>query len=87
MSGSTKPKKAAGRKPDYDVSYLNKVTGASGRIGAAWLNKQTGSISVTLNALVTVSASPDALITLFPANRSTEQADGHATGDGQRPPF
>lgn len=80
MSGSTKPKKAAGPKPDYELAYLNKTTGASGRIGVAWTNKQTGAISIKLNVLVTVEASPEAVITLFPT------ATSGSNGGGQ-PPF
>ncbi len=57
------------RKPDYNVSAMNKSTEEKGRIGAAWIN-QDGSISITLDAFIVLpNAGKDLLITLFPKTR------------------
>lgn len=66
MSAS-RPKGAAGRKPDYWVKALDKGTNAKAKVGAAWANSD-GSVSIDLNAFVVLTASPDLVVTLFPCN-------------------
>lgn len=53
------------RSPDFNLSALDKHTGERSRVGAAWLNKD-GTISIALNAFVTLRANPDLVLTLFP---------------------
>lgn len=53
------------RKPDYQLSYLNKTTEEKGVIGCGWQN-DNGSISVKLNPLVVMQAGPSVVFTLFP---------------------
>jgi hypothetical protein len=54
-------------KPDYNVSAKFKNTDFKGRIGGAWKNDD-GTISVRLNAFITLKATEDLIITLFPAD-------------------
>lgn len=77
------------RKPDYDVSALNKATDVKGRIGAAWKNDD-GTISVILNDFVAVKQEGDLLITLFPKSdavkpKKKKKEIVYGVGDG--PPF
>lgn len=60
----------AGRRPDYRLKALNKVTEAKGELGAAWLNPE-GHISIVLNPFVMVPNSPDIVLTLFPTEHLT----------------
>jgi len=53
------------RTPDYNVKFLDKKTGESGRIGAAWDNED-GSITLVLNSKVVLKQDKDEVITLFP---------------------
>lgn len=55
-----------GRKPDYDVSALNKDNERKGKIGAAWANPD-GTISIVLNTFIVLDTGRDnLLITMFP---------------------
>lgn len=54
MARSGRQKKTVGRKPDYRIAALNKVTDEKqARIGAAWVNPD-GSISLVFDPFVTV---------------------------------
>lgn len=53
-----------GRKPDYNLAFLDKETDRKGNIGVAWKNVD-GSISIVLNPLVAVEENPNMLLTLF----------------------
>lgn len=64
MATKSKTTKSGGRQPDYDLSFLNKDTGQKGRIGAAWSNPD-GSISLTLNPMVTVPSDQNLVLKLF----------------------
>jgi hypothetical protein len=58
------------RKPDYDLTLLNKKTGRKNpSAGGAWLNDD-GSINIQLNPFVTFTDDPDTIITLFPRSAS-----------------
>lgn len=54
----------SGRKPDYKIHALNKITEAKGEIGAAWANPD-GTITLVFNAFVAVPVSGDVVITMF----------------------
>lgn len=61
----------AARKPDYDLSLLNKTTNEKVfAVGAGWCNAD-GSITVVINRFVVLPTGPEWLITLFP--RRTEK--------------
>lgn len=62
----------SGRKPDYRVGALNKATGESGTIGAAWKN-DGGAISITVNAFTVLPQTRDLVITLFPENYKSKK--------------
>lgn len=71
--------KPRGRQPDFHLHAMHIDTNEKGRVGAAWLNDD-GSITIKLDAFVTLTATPDLTIRLFkndrkqtsdPANRST----------------
>lgn len=64
--------KGSGRRPDYDVRGMNKMTNERAKIGGAWLNSD-GSISVVLEPFVTLVSSKDLVVTLFPRS---ERSDG-----------
>lgn len=60
------------RKPDYILKALNKKTDErSGRLGAAWANKN-GSISLIFDAFARLESNPDWVFTLFPNDRPDE---------------
>lgn len=62
----------AGRKPDYNVSALDKATDRRGKIGVAW-KQDDGSIQVKLDAFVVLDARQhDLLIALFPMDGTAE---------------
>ena len=61
-----------GRKPDYQVSALNKGTENKGNVGAAWKN-DNGTISIVLNKFVVLNQADDLLITLFPPEFTSQQ--------------
>ena len=44
--------KQPGRKPDWNVTVLDKVTGIKGPIGVGWTDPTDGSIKVKLNPFV-----------------------------------
>lgn len=54
--------------PDYRIAAMNKVTDLKGRVGAAWKNND-GSISLVLDAFITLTSSKDLVITMFPDNK------------------
>lgn len=57
---------SSGRKPDYRVAVMDKVTNEkNSNAGGAWIN-QDGSISVILNGFVCFQSTKNLLITLFP---------------------
>jgi hypothetical protein len=57
----------AGKKPTHTLSVLHKETGKRGKIGVAW-SDEDGSISIVLEAGVTISWKDDFIIKLFPKN-------------------
>lgn len=63
----------SGRKPDYQVGAINKITGQkSSKVGGAWKN-DNGTISVVLDAFVVFPGGSDTLLTLFPNTEWTER--------------
>lgn len=55
------------RKPDYRLKALNKTTGEKNSVGAAWINNDKDcSITVVLDPFITLHASKDLVLTLFP---------------------
>ena len=57
--------------PDYILKSLNRVTEErSARIGCAWKNPD-GSLTLVLDTHITLAASRDMLLTLFPNDRKT----------------
>lgn len=55
-----------GRKPDYKLKILNKVTNARcGDAGVAWLNKDD-SLSLKINPGVWIGEDSEMIYTLFP---------------------
>jgi hypothetical protein len=73
----------SGQRPTYRVCVLHKESGAKGTIGAAW-QKDDGSISVRLEAGVTISWRDGFVISLFPIaprpSAASEESD-------EPPPF
>ena len=61
--------KKKGRSPDYRLKSLNKVTEASAKVGAAWINED-GTITVVLDPGAIVLGCPEVLLTLFPSHDS-----------------
>lgn len=59
----------AGRKQDYRVVAMNKLTDVKGNVGGAWRNDD-GTITIILNAFIHLDAK-DLLITLFPEKKET----------------
>jgi hypothetical protein len=56
------------RKPDYDLSLMDKVSGRKNpSAGGAWINDD-GSINIQLNPFITFTSDPNMVITLFPRN-------------------
>ena len=55
----------AGRKPDYRIAAMNKVTDEKGNIGAAWVNPE-GTISLVFDPWVVVPRGKEIVITMFP---------------------
>ncbi len=64
--------KTKGRKPDYNVSVLNKATEQRGPVGVGWLNED-GSISISLNMCVILRSDPDLVINVFPVTKWEEK--------------
>lgn len=56
------------RKPDYDMSAMNKETDEKARVGAAWANED-GTISVVLSPFIKLEVSKNLVITLFPVKK------------------
>lgn len=54
-----------GRKPDYIIKAMDKVTNEKGTIGAAWANPN-GTISIRFQRFVTVPVGAEFVITAFP---------------------
>lgn len=61
----------SGRKPDFKVKVLNKVTDERGCVGAAWKNDD-GSVTILLDYCVVLPGGKDNLITLFPIDRKNQ---------------
>lgn len=57
--------RSKGRQPDFNLSALDKDTGKKGKVGAAWKNAD-GTISISLNNFVVLSAQQPLVLTLFP---------------------
>lgn len=81
----------ASRKPDYRLKFLNKDTDEKGELGAAWKNED-GSISIVLNAKVTISQNEMEVLTLFTQGNKPEKAIAQphydpAFEDHRDPPF
>jgi hypothetical protein len=56
------------RKPDYDLSLMDKKSGRKNpNAGGAWLNDD-GSINIQVNPFINITDNPDMVITLFPRN-------------------
>lgn len=53
------------RKPDYDLSAMNKHTDEKARVGAAW-KEDDGSISIVMTPFVTLQSSKSLVLKLFP---------------------
>lgn len=53
-----------GRKPDYIIKAMDKVTKEKGEIGVAWMNLN-GSISIRFNRFVVVPTGAEYIITAF----------------------
>ena len=72
-----------GRKPDYDLSALDKVTDMRGKVGAAWINTN-GTISIRLNPWVVLDgANKELVITLFQVNNHSKKYEAIAADDRQ----
>lgn len=57
------------RRPDYVLKGLDKATEfRSGKIGAAWINRD-GSIRVVLDTFTKLESNPNFIYTLFPNDR------------------
>lgn len=62
-----------GRTPDYKLKMMDKRTGVKSRkMGAAWIN-ESGSITINLDPFVSIPASADIVLTLFPWNWKDEK--------------
>jgi len=57
--------KPRGRKPEWELRYLNKETDEKGKVGVGWDN-EGGSIRIALNTKVVIQADPSCILTLFP---------------------
>lgn len=57
------------RKPDYTLGAMNKTTDEKNHsAGGAWLN-ENGTISITLDPFITLTASKSLVLTLFPRDK------------------
>jgi hypothetical protein len=63
--------KQLGRKPDYRLKFMNKLTEEKGTLGGAWRNED-GSISLVLNAKVMVQQNVNEVLMLFPCSKESE---------------
>ena len=66
-----------GRKPDYNVGAVDKISGIKhSRVGAAW-KQADGQISVKLNPFVVFDGTRmDIVLTLFPVEGTEERIAG-----------
>lgn len=63
------------RKPDYDLSLMDKKSGRKNpNAGGAWLNDD-GSINIQVNPFINITDNPDMVITLFPRNAPPADRD------------
>ena len=70
---------AKGRKPDYNLSMLDKVTDMRGQVGVAW-NNPNGTIAIRLNPCVVLDGSNKELVlTLFPNEQDRNAAKSRST--------
>jgi hypothetical protein len=58
------------RRPDYNLTFLNKRTDERGKIGVAWVNAD-GHINIQLNLKIVLAQCADETIALFPADLKT----------------
>lgn len=56
----------SGKKPDYNLSAMDGDNICKGKVGVGWKNDD-GSIAISLNAFVVLSAIDDLKLRLFPA--------------------
>lgn len=60
------------RRPDYNLSAMDKKTGCKGPIGAAWKNED-GTITLKLNPFVVLeTARMELVVMLYPTNGGEE---------------
>lgn len=70
---------AKGDLPNFHVHAMDKsIDTWKSRIGAAWM-KPDGSISISLNPFVSLRASPNLMITLFPNRENMPYDMPHET--------
>ena len=55
------------KQPTHRLCVKHRVTGATGVIGAGWLNED-GSVSLALDPCVVIAATDNVFLTLFPVD-------------------
>lgn len=63
------------RRPDYNVSVMNKDTDKKGNIGVAW-KKEDGTITIKLNPFVVLDFSENLIVILFPVAPRKKTVNG-----------
>ena len=58
-------KQAFPRKPDYILRALDRETEQSHRVGCAWMNSASGSVSIKLDRFVALNGKDNPVLTLF----------------------
>jgi hypothetical protein len=66
------------------MSALNKSTGDTNNVGAAWI-WENGRISIKLDAFVTLTGSKDLVLTLFPADDAPPRSQRKEPEEDDRP--
>lgn len=64
-----------GRKPDYNISVLDKTSGGRGVVGAGWI-QEDGSISIKINPCVLLDDDPKLVIRMFPCEEKPNRRNG-----------
>lgn len=72
-----------GRRPDYRIKALNKITDERDYIGAGWRNDD-GSIGLRFNRFCTVPVGSDFVISLFPVEDDYEERPVRRRGSRRR---
>jgi hypothetical protein len=62
-----------GRKPDWELRYLNKDTDEKSQAGVGW-NNDDGSIRIKLNARIMLIGEKSCILTLFKEDRQRKVA-------------